>query len=82
VNDIHACNCAYGTDDPRCCVARAQREHDRKIWEMGRRGEPLPPEPDPSKSKSSSWTDAADSFGTISEATDDGVFRRLPKGLR
>ncbi len=38
-----SCNCAYGPQDPRCCIPRAQRRRDEEIWEMGRRGEPLPP---------------------------------------
>lgn len=41
---VHACNCQYGTQDPRCCIRRAQRRHDEEVWEMGRQGIPLPEE--------------------------------------
>lgn len=37
-----ACNCMYGTADPRCCINRARRQQLENAWEMGRRGEPLP----------------------------------------
>lgn len=46
---MHACNCMYGTNDPRCCVARARRRELEEAHRLGREGKPLPPvEPPPS----------------------------------
>lgn len=40
---IHACNCMYGAQDPRCCIARAQRTALEEAHRLGREGKPLPP---------------------------------------
>ena len=40
---MHACNCMYGTNDPRCCVARAHRRELEEAHRLGREGKPLPP---------------------------------------
>ena len=44
---VHACNCMYGTQDPRCCIARARRRELEEAWRLGREGKPLPPEKEP-----------------------------------
>lgn len=38
----YSCNCAYGTQDPRCCVAKARRAELEEAHRLGREGEPLP----------------------------------------
>ena len=43
----HACNCMYGTQDPRCCIARARRRELEEAHRLGREGKPLPPVPEP-----------------------------------
>lgn len=44
LNTPHACNCAYGPQDPRCCIARARRAELEEAHRLGREGKPLPPE--------------------------------------
>lgn len=45
-----ACNCMYGSRDPRCCIARARRQELVEAHRLGAAGIPLPPvdEPPPS----------------------------------
>lgn len=38
----HACNCAYGPSDPRCCIAKARRAELEEAHRLGREGKPLP----------------------------------------
>lgn len=38
----YSCNCAYGTTDPRCCVAKARRAELEEAHRLGREGKPLP----------------------------------------
>lgn len=42
-----SCNCQYGPQDPRCCIARARRRELEEAWRLGREGKPLPPEDKP-----------------------------------
>lgn len=39
------CNCMYGSQDPRCCIARSRRAELEEAWRLGREGKPLPPVP-------------------------------------
>lgn len=38
----HACNCAYGPADPRCCIVKARRRELEEAHRLGREGKPLP----------------------------------------
>ncbi|MCV7255361.1 hypothetical protein H7J86_24665 [Mycobacterium hackensackense] len=40
----HACNCAFGPADPRCCIVQARRRELEEAHRLGREGKPLPPE--------------------------------------
>lgn len=39
LENTHACNCAHGTDDARCCINRARRKELVDAWV--RDGKPL-----------------------------------------
>jgi hypothetical protein len=43
----HACNCQFGPQDPRCCIAKAQRRVVEDAHRFGRQGIPLPEKPGP-----------------------------------
>lgn len=43
----HACNCAFGPQDPRCCIAKAQRRVIEDAHRLGRQGKPLPEQSGP-----------------------------------
>lgn len=53
----YSCNCAYGTQDPRCCVTKARRVELEEAHRLGRRGEPLPDQDRPASARN--WIDAS-----------------------
>lgn len=54
-SETRACNCMYGTNDPRCCIARAQRRALEEAHRLGCEGKPLPPVEEP---PATSWLTA------------------------
>lgn len=40
---MDVCNCMYGPNDARCCIARARRQELEDAHRLGREGKPLPP---------------------------------------
>ncbi|TDO18112.1 hypothetical protein EV580_1294 [Mycobacterium sp. BK086] len=44
---LAACNCAYGPQDPRCCIAKARRAELEEAHRLGREGKPLPEDREP-----------------------------------
>lgn len=43
MTETFACNCMYGSNDPRCCIAKAERTAREEAHRLGRQGKPLPP---------------------------------------
>lgn len=41
---MYVCNCMYGPNDQRCCIARAHRHELEEAYRLGREGKPLPAE--------------------------------------
>ncbi|BCP02512.1 hypothetical protein MINTM018_52810 (plasmid) [Mycobacterium intracellulare] len=61
---MHSCNCMYGTQDPRCCVAKARRRELEEAHRLGREGKPLP---DERPVRASSWHISINNFDSNAE---------------